>query len=503
VKRLTPPHPSPHRLTALTALLAAPLFAAAPARADVLDLIGYRDLVNRPDTLPITPGTGVPVAQVEVPTANTNDYTPDTSATQFAGKQFTNRSGTPSGTSGHATMVATLFYGNTSAAPGVSDVALFSAQSFLDGLLRTGRASRAPGRVGATVVNNSWIAGYASDSANVEAVRRLDDLINRDDVLVFNAVGNTPADPFPKLLATSYNGVSVGTPTGSVGPVAFDSPAPRIKPDLIVNAGTTSEATAVASGAGALLRSVAIYHDLPAGELAIKSILMASADRDAGWLRGRPTGKDNAASPLDFAQGAGQLRVDQAYDVLTAGQQPAGTAAPATAGWDYARTPRARHHSVTYTIHVDDTLPTWDAVLTWNRVIAAGQSDGSYSTEPTTPDFDLALYRNKRGGRRLLAYSNSPADNVESLQLADLPAGDYQLVLNSDYRTYYALAWYADPNGATPVSTNNLTAAIHPAALGAPGAAFAGAAVPEPTTLLWLAPLTLLTRRRRRARITQ
>lgn len=489
MNRLTPTHPSPHRLAALAALLA----IALPTRADVLDLIGYQALVNRPDTLQGQPGYGVPVAQVEVPSANTNNYAPDTAAVQFATKTFTYRSGTPTGTSDHATLVGTLFYGDTGSAPGVTDVALFSAQSFLDGLLRTGRANRAPGRVGAMVVNNSWIAGYASDDANIEAVRRLDDLVNRDDVLVFNALGNSRSDPFPKLLATSYNGVSVGTPTASAGPVTFDSPAPRTKPDLIVNTTTTSEATALASGAGTLLRGVALQRSLPAGELAIKSILMASADRDANWLRGRPTGRDNNVSPLDFQQGAGQLRVDQAYDVLVAGPQPAGNASPAEAGWDYARTPRARHHTVTYTLHVADTLPAWDAVLTWNRLV-----DGDYTAEPFTPNFDLALFRNKKGGRRLLAYSNSPGDNVESLQLADLPAGDYQLVLSSDARTYYALAWYADPNGAPNITTSGLTPALAPTTLGVSSAPFTGAAVPEPTTLLWLAaPLTLLTRRRR------
>jgi hypothetical protein len=501
VKRLTQTRPSPHRLAALPAVLAAAAAAgtlvvtAPPAHADALDLIGYHDLVNRPDTLQGQPGYGVPVAQVEVPSANTNNYVPDTTAVQFATKTFTDRSGPPSGASDHATLVATLFYGDTGAAPGVTDVALFSAQSFLSGLLRTGRAHRAPGSAGAMVVNNSWIAGYATDAANVEAVRRLDDLINRDDVLVFNAVDNTPANPFPKLLATSYNGISVGTPTGSVGPVTFDSPVPRTKPDLIVSAGTTSEATALASGAGALLRGVALQRNLPAGELAIKAILMASADRDASWNRGRPTGRDNNTSPLDFQQGAGQLRVDQAYDVLVAGPQPAGTTtATATAGWDYARTPRARHHTVTYTLHLDDTLPTWDAVLTWNRVL-----DGNYTadSEPFTPNFDLALYRNKKGGRRLLAYSNSPGDNVESLQLADLPAGDYQLVLSSGARTYYALAWYADPNGAPNITPSDLTPAVAPLDVAPSSAPFTGAPVPEPTTLLWLAPLTLLPRRRR------
>src|SRR6185437_1917370 len=103
--------------------------------------------------------------------------------------------------------------------------------AFLTDLLRTGNTKRAPGALGAQVVNNSWIAAYPSDAQNIDALRRLDDLINRDDVLVFNAVSNTATDPFPKLLASSYNGITIGTLTGSHGPITFDGQA-RIKPDL-------------------------------------------------------------------------------------------------------------------------------------------------------------------------------------------------------------------------------------------------------------------------------
>jgi hypothetical protein len=495
VTRITDRISSRRRVAALLAPLALAFAAAPPARAGLQDLIGYTNLRNRPEALQAPAGAGVPVAQVEVPADGTNDYAPDTSIPPFSSKHFTYRSDA-AGASGHATTVATYFYGDyTGIAPGVTDVSLFSTNSFLDGLLRTGRSARAPGRVGAMVVNNSWIAGYSTDSVNVDAVRRLDDLINRDDVLVFNAVGNNAADAFPKLLSTSYNGVSVGTRGGSFGPVTFDAPAARIKPDLIVDADTTSVATALASGAGALLRGVAKQRGLPAGELAIKSILMASADRDTTWHRGRTSGKDNVTAPLDFQQGAGQLRVDHAYDVLTAGQQSVEAPIPAAAGWDYARTPR-RRQTVRYALHLEEPLAHWDAVLTWNRLIAGAQDDGSYDPTASTPDLDLALYLNKRGGPRLIAYSNSPVDNVESLQLADLPAGDYQLVLTTDARAYYALAWYAG-EGATAAATRGLNRSLQSSAGALSGGGFSAVAVPEPSALFWLAPLALLYRRRR------
>jgi hypothetical protein len=139
-------------------------------------------------------------------------------------------------------------------------------------------------------------------------------------------------------------------------------------------------------------------------------------------------------------------------------------------------------------------------VLTWNRTIAGGQEDGTYSTAPTMADMDLALYLSKRGGRRLIAYSDSPSDNVETLTPGDLAAGDYQLELTTDRRAYYALAWYADADGAT-----NAPAALVRMALVGGGMmtsdGFAAMQAPEPSAiaLLGVTGVRLLWRRRRRA----
>jgi hypothetical protein len=465
---------------------------AGASRATELDTIGYPALAARVGALKAD-GAGVPVAQVEVFFSGTTDYSPDTANAAFAGKTFTLRSGA-SGVSSHATQVANLFYSAAnSPAPDVSAVSLFSADSFLTDLLRTGRSTRAPGSLGAMVVNNSWIADYPTDATNIDALRRLDDLINRDDVLDFNAVSNTGTDPFPTLLASSYNGISVGTLTGSHGPVTFDGGA-RIKPDIVVDSGATSNASGVAAGAGALLISEARARGLPAGELAIKAILMAGAHRDASWMRGRASGKDNAIAPLDFQQGAGQLRVDHSFDILTAGEQSAGSSIVPAAGWDYARTARTTNEAV-YLMHVDQALPQWAAMLTWNRTIA-GLKDGHYNTKATMADFALNLYLSKRGGRRLIASSDSPSDNVESLTLTGLAAGDYQIVLTTNLRSYYSLAWYEDPTPASGLAG--------PAPAMAPSgdemsAGFAMA--PEPSVLGLIAPASALLCLRRRRRV--
>jgi hypothetical protein len=280
----------------------------------------------------------------------------------------------------------------------------------------------------------------------------------------------------------------------------FDSGLPRIKPDLVVDVAVTSNATALASGAGALLRSEANARKMPAGELAIKAIMMAGAHRDSSWHRGRASGSDNLTSPLDYQQGAGQLRVDNAFDILQSGRRTAGTKAPADAGWDSARTGRTKR-TATYYLHVGEELEDWAAVLTWNRVIAGAQDDGTYSTRATLADMDLSLYRSTRGGRRLVARSDSPNDNVETLILTDLPAGDYQLELTTDVRAYYALAWYADEGGGFGLPKT----ALAPMASGAgTGASSAGGLiatlVPEPSCLglAGMSAVSLLGRRRRR-----
>jgi hypothetical protein len=468
--------------------IAIALLITHASKAADRDLIGYTALAARPGAL-LANGANIPVAQVEVFFTGTTSYAPDPALTQFAGKTLTLRSG-PSGVSSHAVQVASLFYGTTSSpAPNVTDVSVYSAQSFIDTVLRSGRVARAPAGAGASVINNSWIANFPDDAQNLDVLHRLDDLINRDNVLVFAAVSNNAADPFPKLLASSFNAVTVGSLTGSAGPVTYDAPGPRIKPDIVVNTGITSNSSADAAGSGALLLSEAKARNLRnAGELAIKAILMAGATRNAAWHRGRATGADNATAPLDFQQGAGQLRVDHSFDILTAGQQPANTFITADGGWDYARTPRSAN-TATYLLHLDQTLPSWSAFLTWNRTIAGLQPDGHYSTAATTPDFDLSLYLIRRGAHRLVARSDSPFDNVESLTLTNLAPGNYQLVVNTDIRSYYSLAWFADqvsaaPGAALSTSSANLSSSE----------VFAQA--PEPSTLFLIIP-ALLQRRRR------
>jgi hypothetical protein len=472
------------------------------ADAGYLDVIGYDKLNSGPSIL-MASGAGIPVAQVEVPPLGTTNYLPDTSLTDFSGKAFTLRSG-PSGVSPHATQIAMHFYGQSiGPSPNVSKVSLFSAESFISGLLRTGRSSRAPGAAGAAVINNSWIASFANDATDTEVVRRLDDLINRDGVLVFNAVENADDGSFPRLMASSYNGISVGTLQGSRGPATFDSKGPRIKPDLVIPIEFTSDATAMASGAGTLLLSEARARQTPFNQLAAKAVLMAGAQRDDTWHRGGPALDDDPVSPLDLAQGAGKLRIDRSFHILTAGralpQATAGATAEYTgeAGWDTARTDK-RTKSAIYNLTLAQVQEEWSALLTWNRVIAGLNSKKRYDQTATLADLTLSLFKKLPGKKpTLLSRSQSAFDNVESLTLHDLPAGDYRLVVSSNIRTRYGLAWLAGADTAG-ADTPDFTPTAAPLTSPAPETGTYGQ-VPEPSTAALLALLAcgFATRRRR------
>jgi hypothetical protein len=193
--------------------------------------------------------------------------------------------------------------------------------------------------------------------------------------------------------------------------------------------------------------------------------------------------------------------VDHSFDILTAGQQSAGTSVSPTAGWDYARTSR-RKRSAVYYLHVDHDLSNWSVFVTWNRLIAGLNSKSHYISTPTLADFSMKLYRNHKGGKRLVGASDSPGDNVESLTLTDLSPGDYQLILNSDIRSYYAMAWYEEGASASPAIPRTLTAQLDPFQSSTTGA-FNAVPMPEPSTVGVLALGTLVCTRRRRRHLVE
>ena len=473
-----------------------------PAHAQ--DATGYANLASR--GVLQRNGAGQQVLQVEAVGAT---WGINTSNPEFSGKNITSVGN--AGASDHATWVGSMIFGNnTGIARRAAQIRVMNSDHFLTGSgLNTGTTS-APFQLNVDVINNSWVAAYdvaGSHDYNVEAVRRLDWMIARDDVVVVNALDNSPANAYPKLLAPAYNGITVGLSSGnhSLGPIDIDtSGGSRIKPDLVATAGNTSQAAALVSGSAALLRSEADARGMNLTDMATKAVLMAGADRPSDWTRGGPGRSDDARRSLDYKLGAGVLQVDDAFDIMARGEKNYGNIRPS--GWDHGvakigtRKPRA------YTIRLSQGAD-FDAFLTWERDIATAGNTGSIlNLSPDLANLDLRFDRKKGDAWKTVAESKTRFDNVESLTLRDLRRGTYRLTVLSDEVQEYGLAWRSRGGGASSLS--GLDNPLDPAPIDSTPIPFSSApsfggsatasAVPEPAALLVLPAAAFLARRRRK-----
>jgi hypothetical protein len=416
--------------------------------ADYQDDIGYRALEDAHQL--ISRGANLKVGQVEAPIDGA--YMPDRGLLDFLGKHIY-----PLGllnSSGHATTVGQMIYGPAGIAPDVSTINVYNSNSFLTA--STGLAvgqRQAPAKFKVSVLNNSWIAAFNSNQQNIDAIRRLDFVINRDDVVVVSSVDNGAGSAYPKLLATTYNGIAVGILDGSSdGPVTFDSRGPRAKPDLVVPIDKTSWAAGAVSGAAALIRSEGKARQMNVSELTTKALLMAGANKPDDWERGAPGTQDDEKVPLDYRYGAGSLRVDNSFDILVSGQHPQGGV---DTGWDTAMA-KKRNHVYAFNIADDDAggdnMEAFTAVLTWNRQIKRSVR-GAYSSSMADLEMSLLIKNGAKWAR--VSRSDSDFDNLETITLNDLAPGAYRLVVRGDRPQPYSVAWFTsldDHSGGSPSS---------------------------------------------------
>ena len=468
------------------------LALAGAAGAAWMDDIGYTALANRTGAIKAG-GAGVVIAQVE---AYAGGYAPDQTDAEFAGKTFTLKGVAASPVSAHATLVGRIIYGNsTGIARSATDIRVFSDESFAgnQGLMRSTFGD--PLTVGAGVINNSWIANPEDPADAIDVLRRLDFLINRDNVLAVAAVNNGADSAYPPLIGGGYNSIVAGISSGSsAGPINIDG-GPRAKPDLVVPAVNTSEAAAIVSGSAALLLSEMAARGLPANASAVKAALLAGAKHLTGWHRGAASTADDTAVPLDYTQGAGQLRLDRSFDILVAGRKKANKRVPRR-GWDLGAAGPTRRPW--YEINFTSTVRNFAAVLVWNRRF---EGTGQFASRtPVLANLNLYLQRKYGSVWKNVLRSESRTDNVETVTRASLSAGLYRLLVKSDITERYALAWDCDSSAST-ASIAAAPASYYPLS-GAPAAYAPGAAVsvPEPVLapLLVTAGLLLTGRPRRR-----
>ena len=468
------------------------LFWGAAAAADYKADIGYTQLQTELGSNTPT-GNGVLVTQVEADTGeNPNYYTylPDNLFSEFTGKSFSfhivykDSNYLTYGISSHATQVGQNFYGNTSSiAPGITSITNYLADHWLgSGFLNTGDAAP-PSTTSDRVANHSWVGAATEATVNVEILKRLDWVIDRDEYIQVVAMNNGSGSATEPLLGSSFNAIAVGLSSGAskqgsyplattpTTPYASDS---RTRPDLVAPADYTSDATPIVASAAALL--VEVGHKIPAlstdplvqsttnrnGDTiynaerseVVKAALMAGASRTSPNLtndiipQGYVVDTDNG---LNSSYGAGQLNIYNSYHIIAAGEQNSLQDAPGThgnigsTGFDYdpyfgglapsSGQPASNRTASYYFKPLADGEIT--ASLVWNLDVASNLDSATL--------YNLGLYLYDLTTNQLVGSSTSTADNTENLWLSLTAGEDYLLkvlaLTPGDFLWDYSLAW--------------------------------------------------------------
>lgn len=416
-------------------------------------------------------GTGVAVTQTEAPlTSGGNNYLPDATNPQFSADTIIPKTlgGT---TSTHATGIGLAWYGSGGVSPGVNTIDVYNANSWMLDVLRI-NSRYGPLVETRRVMNNSWITSFVNSSDAQDAVKRLDLIADRDNVVVVSGVNNGSGTTIPQFPASVYNGIAVGLTSGnsSLGPTVLDPG--RSKPDIVVPASTTSLGAAWVSGAAAILVQTAGGNANAQQVTTIKAALLAGATkREFDTNNSTPSTFDDwshtSTQPLDLRYGAGELNIDNSQRILASPEQNASDSSDVSlTGWDHATASSSELMQYFFTIPTGRVAESVSVIASWNRDIAytQGKAGQSATLTPSMADIDLML--SSATGYTLgdpLATSNSSVDNVEHIYWHGLTPGHYAFSVSSDQSWDYSLAWDVqlavpgDANGDGLVDGNDYT----------------------------------------------
>lgn len=471
------------------------MMPAGVSYSDLKDDVGFTRLSEElGENLPSA--DGVMAAHVEAPIDD--NWMPDVSNTQFTGKTITDKTGGSSGSSGHATGVGKLFYGNSSSlTPGIGFIDAYSASSWLgSAYLLLGAAIddapiqpmfyinpynvydhvlSAPARVG----NHSWVG--TSDYSG-EVLRRLDFVIQADEFVQVVGISNG-STPTP-LLGDAFNAISVGCTDGGhpMGTSNLDTTYAegRQCPLIVIPLDTTSSSTPVIASAAALLVHTGRTTDMGSDPVqtavtnrsgssilnaeraeTIKAALLAGAGRitynstEDQITDYRRESANQSANGLDIRFGAGQLNIYTSYHIVAAGEQNSAEDDPANSG-NIARNGfdldpffggLSGSNSVgtyRFTAGADDRRLY--SSLVWHLKIDGG-TWYDFNDTATLYNLDLWLYdTSAENGDRLVASSADTDGNTENLWTAIVPGRSYRIEVTvgegpSAFLWDYALAW--------------------------------------------------------------
>lgn len=310
--------------------------------------------------------------------------------------------------------------------------------------------------------------------------RGIDDMVENYGFLVIAAIGNgTDAYDLPLFPAAGANVLAVGVADSNGSLASFSIPDAnhstigptldgRCKPDIVAPgnclvASSDSNETYKPSGdyssfaapvvtgvASELIQKAKSDPNLQiaasgfSGNCVLKSILMTSAEKLAGWHKGFPGSEDDYEYPLDLKQGAGMVQGLAAYRLLTAGMQRDG--AVETSGWDLNMIEPDAETEKVYNFKTGEANSVLTATLVWNRTY-----EDKYPFKLNLnlwKDLQVTLRKIDASGQiTIVDFSDSPVDNVEHIYVTLEPDTTYELVVSNSPNVEpkgtaaYALSW--------------------------------------------------------------
>ncbi len=435
------------------------LLAVGLARADYLTDTGYTALASQLQLAgtPLPNGANVTVAQIEasersVVSGNVTSYAYVANVTSgFSGVTLTNASEIryPSVSSGHAGTVAGYLFGDGAMARGVTNVTAYLADDWIGaGSLNTttaGLSLTAPNVENAEVTNSSWVGTTGNVTYDQRVLSRLDYAVQRDDFVAVVGANNGVVPQ--NLMASAYNVISVGLTSGGHASGNSTSVNGAVTfPHLVAPLGVTSYATPVVASAAAVLiesarASVGTATNGARSETT-KAVLLAGATKSEfpGWSR-------NETAPLDRVYGAGELNIQNSYQILTAGEQTT-DGAVAASGWDFSTI--SRNATATYTFDLAAPADV-SIVLTWNAIYSGSNFN---ALTLGLANLDLSLYSVGTGGVLSLVQQSRSSGNVEHVWATGLTGGTYRFAVNYGANSAgnlssvdYAVAWQSTGTG--------------------------------------------------------
>ena len=321
----------------------------------------------------------------------------------------------------------------------------------------------------AEVITLSIGVNDPNDTATDQWSLALDRVVSTLGTTVVVAAGNggPASSSFPGPPGTAFNILSVGATGGTGAAVSEDYTqiAPyssrglttdgRSKPDIVapgslmelpvlgggfgVGSGTSFAAPLVAGGA-TLLIDMGLDLGLDVDAKVIKSVLLNSADKLAGWSH-------SPSTPLDLNLGAGAMNLESAFFQYDAGEQETGTVDPI--GWDHGTIQGTIANTYEIGVNVPGGVDLL-ATLVWNRDVTTDVEDieDAIYTAAALENLDLFLF-DVNDLVTPVASSISTVDNVEHLFLSIPTSGQYLLEVRSAGGVIadplaYSLAWNVD-----------------------------------------------------------